>query len=195
MSPLQVRLLYSATIDQDHANDSTGGRLGDDRACGTKCYDDFIATQLANPRVDIFGPGELGYGVYTTAKTQIKKGQYVEEYIGDIRPPDAESMYRFVIPPDLCVIDAEKGGNWTRFINSGCKPNLKAWASTVGKRHCILFQASKNIGPGEELLFSYGGEYFERAGFLCKCSAQDEPHMPKGGKKPVKPEGSGSEEV
>jgi SET domain-containing protein len=137
---------------------------------------------LAKPRVDIIGPGDLGYGVFTAAKTHIEKDQYIAEYVGEVRPLNVDSFYGFEVP-NKCTIDAEKAGNWTRFINSSCKPNVKPWAHTIGKRHVILFQALKDIGPGEELLFNYGRKYFEKAGFLCKCDARDEAHLPGGGKK------------
>lgn len=43
----------------------------------------------------------------------------------------------------------------------------------------IVFQALKDTGPEEELVFNYGKKYFERAGFECSCGAYDAPHVPR----------------
>lgn len=63
-------------------------------------------------------------------------------------------MYKYVIPMK-CVLDAEKAGNWIRFINSPCEPNLYCRPAVIGKRAVVLFQAKSDIGPEEELTFSY----------------------------------------
>ncbi|SMR58678.1 unnamed protein product [Zymoseptoria tritici ST99CH_1E4] len=172
----------------DPANDIAGGLLGNDEACNNECYDDFVNTVLTKPRIDIIGPGKLGYGVFAAAKAFIKKGDWLEEYIGEIRPMNTNSLYAFELPT-ACRLDSLHAGNWTRFVNSSCRPNVRARAATVGKRHAILFQAARNIGPGEELRINYGGMYFQQAGLLCMCDVKDGPHMPKGGKKVKKDDG------
>lgn len=78
----------------------------------------------------------------------------------------------------MCAIDAEPCGNWTRFVNSSCAPNLAAWTDTVGKRHVVFFQALRDVGPDEELTFNYGRFYFEAAGFRCGCQAMTREHYP-----------------
>lgn len=85
--------------------------------------------------------------------------------------------------PEVCAVDAERAGNWTRFINSHCQPNVKLWGEHIGKRHVTLFQAFKDIEPEEEIVFNYGASYFEHAGFECECDAFDEPHLPGSKKK------------
>lgn len=87
------------------------------------------------------------------------------------------SLYRFEIP-GVCAIDAEPCGNWTRFVNSSCVPNVSAWTDTVGKRHTVFFQAMRDVGPEEELTFKYGKSYFSAAGFKCDCPAMKRPHAP-----------------
>lgn len=141
---------------------------------------------LPSSAIDIRGPGELGYGAWTAPNVTIKKGQWLEEYLGDLRPlptnldaaaRSSDSLYRIWIP-ETAIIDAEKAGNWTRFINSSCRPNVKPWGEFVGKRHVVLFQALRDIGPEEELVFQYGAKWFEKAGFLCRCGVSEEAHMP-----------------
>lgn len=131
------------------------------------------ATFAANS-IEIRDTGKYGYGAFTKPGVSIKKGEYLEEYLGELRPinRNAEdrnsSLYRFEIP-GVCVVDAERAGNWTRFINSSCRLNVKTFGDFVGKRHIILFQALKDIGAEEELCFNYGSSYFKRAGFGCGC--------------------------
>ena len=116
----------------------------------------------------------MGYGAYTKPGVHIKKDQYLDEYIGDLLPcgscDETNSRYQFEIP-GICVVDAEKAGNWTRFINSHCRPNVKPWGASIGRREVIVFQALRDIGPEEEIVFDYGKKYFEKAGFACGCSA------------------------
>ena len=121
----------------------------------------------------------------------IRKGAWVGEYLGELRPltADINSTYRFEIPGAGCAIDAQSSGNWTRFINSHCRPNVKPWGESVGKRHVVLFQALREIGPEEEIVFDYGARYFEKAGFLCGCDALEKAHLPGGGVKKAKGKG------
>lgn len=166
----------------DRTNDPTGGAFSDEKSCGIACYKQFRRENFSADLVDIRGPGLLGYGAFTKPGVTIKKGSWVGEYLGELRPLSApNSTYRFEIP-SICTVDAEQCGNWTRFINSHCRPNVKPWGDTVGKKHVILFQALRDIGPEEEVVFDYGGRYFKNAGFLCGCDAQKGLHLPKGTK-------------
>ena len=148
--------------------------------CSASCYRDF-QKQFIDNQVDIRGPGPLGYGAFTKPGVNLSKGQYLGEYVGDLRPVGSEealqSLYVFEIP-GVCVVNAERSGNWTRFVNSSCRPNVTPWAGFVGGRHAIIFQALKDIGPEEELVFNYGRNHFKNAGFECACVAGDAPHMP-----------------
>lgn len=69
----------------------------------------------------------------------IRKGEWVGEYIGELRPIQRvnrdlergiQSMYRFDFAlegGETVVVDSERRGNWTRFVNSSCCPNLDVW--------------------------------------------------------------------
>lgn len=110
-------------------------------------------------------PAYPGRGVRTTVA--IEKGQDVAYYAGIYRPgavaPD--NPYVFGVQPlekDM-VIDALMCGNITRFINdprgTGRDANLTADDMIVsGHRmelRSVVFSASRDIEPGEELMFSY----------------------------------------
>ena len=141
--------------------------------CGAVCSRNFRKKHFRKDIIDVKETGKYGYGAFTRPGVHVKEGEWLGEYIGELRPldipSDSNSLYRFEIP-DVCVVDSERAGNWTRFINSHCsRPNVKPWGEFIGKRHVILFQALRDIGPEEELTFSYGSRYFEKAGFKCAC--------------------------
>ncbi|RMY96008.1 hypothetical protein D0862_08629 [Hortaea werneckii] len=156
--------------------------------CGPKCYTAFRTTNfLPSSSIEIRGPGEMGYGAFTAPGVRISKGQWLDEYIGELLPlpsPDTPStgppsLYRLWIP-GTAIIDAERAGNWTRFINSSCRPNVKVWGESVGKKQVVLFQAIREIGPEEEITFQYGAKYFLEAGLECRCRVVEGGHLPGG---------------
>ena len=158
------------------------GKTGDDQSCSSRCYREFRKQHFVADKIDIKGPGPMGYGAFTKPGVRIKKGQYLDEYIGDLLPIDrnnnsGNSLYKFEIP-QTCVVDSERAGNWTRFINSHCRPNVKPWGDFIGKIHVIVFQALRDIGPEGEIVFDYGRKYFEKARFDCACDVIDTPHLP-----------------
>ncbi|GAB1740008.1 hypothetical protein NU219Hw_g4932t1 [Hortaea werneckii] len=171
------------------------GRYSDDPDCGPKCYTAFRATNfLPSSSIEIRGPGEMGYGAFAAPGVRISKGQWLDEYIGELLPisspdtpsTDPTSLYRLWIP-GTAIIDAERAGNWTRFINSSCRPNVKVWGESVGKKQVVLFQAIREIGPEEEITFQYGAKYFLEAGLECRCGVVEGGHLPGGdGKKKKK---------
>ena len=138
-----------------------------------------ITETLLTTPPEIKGPGKHGYSAYTKPGCTLTKGQWLGEYVGQLRPLalQTDSLYRFEIP-GVCAIDAEPCGNWTRFVNSSCAPNVSAWTDTVGKRHTVFFQAMRDIGPEEELTFQYGKQYFRAAGLLCECGVVKRGHLP-----------------
>ena len=170
---------HSVIISMVEIDKSVGGEYTNAKSCGKQCLRDFRKDNFPPAKdIDIRGPGSLGYSAFLAPKADsIPKDAFIGEYLGELRPLDAQSLYRFVVP-GVCVIDAEPAGNWTRFINSHCKPNVKPWAGFIGKRHVILFQTLKKIDAGDEIVFNYGEDYFKKAGFKCGCDALEGEHMP-----------------
>jgi hypothetical protein len=136
-----------------------GDKLGDDSSCSLKCLRAFRKEHFTH-KIDVCIHSRFGYGAFASSTTKIHKGDYFGEYIRELLPlsfPRSESLlYRFEIP-DICEIVPLLAGNWTRFMNSTCNPNLKPGVETIGKRHIIVFRALRDIGPGEELCFNYRG--------------------------------------
>ncbi|KAF2770564.1 SET domain-containing protein [Teratosphaeria nubilosa] len=155
-------------------------RAGDVKTkCGEPCYQAF-RKQLLGERVIEIKQGAFGYGAYTRpdAKT-IRKYRYIDEYIGELRPATVSQGSRYFCAIDgICQVDAGEYGNWTRFINSSCDPNLEAKTGYAGKRKFVVFRAIKDVKPGSELTFHYGSDYFGPFGIRCSCGAEPDPHSP-----------------
>lgn len=115
-------------------------------------------------------PAFPGLGVRTSKS--IKRGTVVAYYVGVLRPGQFGSDGPYVMhctaddPEEKSwVIDAEKYGNATRYINdprgmaSGVKANLAAeeapYHSKAIKVYAVLLRATRDIAAGEELLYSY----------------------------------------
>ena len=144
--------------------------------CGNHCYRAWRKQFVPNS-IDI-REAAFGYGAFVKPGHTLKRGAYLDEYLGDLLPPgELDSLYCFEIP-GACVVDAEKAGNWTRFVNSHCRPNVGVWGGFVGKRHVVVMEATRDIGPEEEIVWNYGRKYFELAGFKCGCDKHQSPHWP-----------------
>ncbi|KAM7221222.1 hypothetical protein V8F06_003397 [Rhypophila decipiens] len=76
------------------------------------------------------------------------------------------------------MVDAAEKGNWARYMNSSCDPNLEASAEQVGKVRVTAFRPIKRIQPGRQLTFYYGKDYFTQHGMPCLCACKPEAHEP-----------------
>ncbi len=139
-------------------------------------------------------PKELGYGIFLHPEAKpILKGQIISSYAGEVSltPQNLsdDSSYTFAPLYDIIFtkeeqmlfdrdrpfhpkrlyslnIDAEKNGNFTRFINHSNQPNVTAELVRVPKNSYgltpssieVVYMAKKTIRPGEQLLVSYEGE-------------------------------------
>ncbi|KAF7193266.1 Histone-lysine N-methyltransferase trithorax [Pseudocercospora fuligena] len=151
----------------------------DDDDCGIECVEKFRRRKFFRYRPRIQPSGSFGYGAFNTGRI-IPAKRYLSEYLGDLIPSDnaPRSLYLLDIK-GLFSIDAGQAGNWTRYINSCCEPNLQAEPALLGKRHVLVFETLRRILPGEELTFYYGRKYFKQAGFKCSCPWRAGPHTPR----------------
>jgi hypothetical protein len=138
--------------------------------------------------------GRLGYGIFLHPEAKpIMKGGVIAPYSGEVmicpQNQEGDSDYLFALIPDLLLtkqeqtlldpksryhprrlysidLDADKKGNFTRFINHSTKPNVEAHllripANAVGLMPApfeIIYFAKKMIRPGQQLLVSYEGD-------------------------------------
>lgn len=139
-------------------------------------------------------PNQLGHGIFLHPNAKpLLKGQIIGIYTGEtqIIPQYAldEALYAFEPLSDLHLtkeeqhrfspkkryhprrlyafqVDAEKKGNFTRFINHSEKPNVIAELMQIPKNSynipssplTIAYCVHKTIKPGEQLLINYDGD-------------------------------------
>ena len=135
--------------------------------------------------------GKLGYGVFLHPEAKpILKGEPIAPYSGIVtllpQNTESDSAYIFGLLADLRLtkeeqrkwdparryhprrlysvdLDAEKKGNFTRFINHSETPNIEAQFVRIPKNSAglalapfeLIYVAKKTIRPGEQLLISY----------------------------------------
>lgn len=139
-------------------------------------------------------PGQLGYGVFLHPKAEpLVKGTLIAPYAGEVSisaqyDPD-DSAYAFAMLADFSLrkkeheqlklkcnyhprriyavnLDAEKKGNFTRFINHSTEPNVEAEIYEMGKNAFglepmtleVIYKTKKKVMPGEQLLVCYEDE-------------------------------------
>ena len=136
----------------------------------------------AGRRIQTRRSGVHGKGVF--AVQDIAEGEVLIEYVGEIiswqeaqdrhphDPLQPNHTFYFHVDEDR-VIDANFGGNSSRWINHSCAPNC--FADEQGGR--IFITALHNIAAGEELNYDYGLMLDERytkklkAEYPCYCGA------------------------
>lgn len=126
-------------------------------------------------------PG-MGKGIFATKN--IPSGAWIGEYLGELIPSQLksrtqENMYLFEFDADNKIsCDASQFGNWTRFMNHHCEPNVAALEYVYARRKVIAFRTIRRIEKGEQMFIWYGEEYFSGNKLMCRCSAQEKAHMP-----------------
>jgi len=139
-----------------------------------------------------------GSGLF--AKNNIKKGEKVIQYIGDIitkREGDKRAdkqikkaqknkkngmVYVFELNKKY-DIDGGVARNYARFINHSCDPNCEVEISN----NSIWISSIKNINKDSELSYNYGYSYdTDYVDHVCKCGSKkcvgyilDDTHWPK----------------
>jgi len=122
-----------------------------------------------HPQVSIrFIDDEVGFGVF--AAQRIPSCSYVGEYTGMIQ----ERKKKHLVDKRYCVrytvwemgrrnfvIDAEKMGNFTRFINHSVNPNLSLQSVYWRGMPRMIFIALKEIEEGTQFTFDYGTFFWE----------------------------------
>ena len=133
-------------------------------------------------RIQVRKSGVHGKGMF--ALQAIAAGTRLIEYTGeridwdvamDRHPHDpSQPNHTFYFSlDDGRVIDANVGGNASRWINHSCDPNCEA-DETDGR---VFIQALRDLQPGEELFYDYGLVIDERytpklkKEYECRCGA------------------------
>lgn len=121
---------------------------------------------------------KVEYGAF--AQQDIKKGDMVTEYTGIVQedvPFDEDNLYLWDYPTifyhtlpnrkrrkkiNFCI-NAEKAGNFARFINHSLRKyqNVAIQIVAYGNFWHVLYIAKRDISKGEQLLTYYGLEYWK----------------------------------
>ncbi|KAI1713741.1 SET domain-containing protein [Ditylenchus destructor] len=152
--------------------------------CGTGCPSGkYCSNKRFQKReyapIEIFCAGTKGFGLRAT--DQIKDGQFIIEYVGEI-VSNSEKLRRamiyskdqhtyFMAYHNGTVIDATKKGNDSRLINHSCDPNAATQKWTVNDQLRIGLFARRTIKKGEEITFNYQFESFRKDQQKCFCGS------------------------
>lgn len=115
---------------------------------------------------------KVGYGVF--AKEDIPPYSALHHYAGVMKregslPNSNDSVFSFT-EFTRYVIDGKGQGNWTRFMNHGDvqdeKTNVVVWEHYTEDGPRIIFTSGAHgVKKGDQLLYSYGDQYWEGTEF------------------------------
>ncbi|XP_069332281.1 histone-lysine N-methyltransferase, H3 lysine-36 specific isoform X6 [Eulemur rufifrons] len=144
--------------------------------CQNQCF-----SKRQYPEVEIFRTLQRGWGLRT--KTDIKKGEFVNEYVGELideeecrariryaQEHDITNFYMLTLDKDR-IIDAGPKGNYARFMNHCCQPNCETQKWSVNGDTRVGLFALSDIKAGTELTFNYNLECLGNGKTVCKCGA------------------------
>uniref|UniRef100_A0A087X2L3 Histone-lysine N-methyltransferase, H3 lysine-36 specific n=1 Tax=Poecilia formosa TaxID=48698 RepID=A0A087X2L3_POEFO len=147
---------------------------------GERCLNQAF-TKRQYSQVQIFRTLSRGWGLRCVH--DIKKGQFVTEYVGEVIGEDeCRSRIRHAQENDICnfymltldkdrIIDAGPKGNEARFMNHSCQPNCETQKWTVSGDTRVGLFALVDIAAGTELTFNYNLECLGNGKTVCKCGS------------------------
>ncbi|KAM9340753.1 histone-lysine N-methyltransferase NSD2 [Symphorus nematophorus] len=143
------------------------------------CNQDF--TKRLYPETKIIKTPGKGWGLICLR--DIKKGEFVNEYIGELideeeciarikyaHENNITDFYMLTIDKDR-IIDAGPKGNYSRFMNHSCQPNCETQKWTVNGDTRVGLFAICDIPVGTELTFNYNLDCLGNEKTVCRCGA------------------------
>ena len=134
-----------------------------------------------------------GWGLITV--DGIKKGELVQEYMGEIideatkekrledwskEHPNDPNFYIMELQTGW-YIDARHEANLSRFINHSCDPNCKIVSVNVRGHMRVGIYSLRDLAPGEFLSYDYHFDTKHGDKFICRCGAANCRGTMKGG--------------
>uniref|UniRef100_A0A4W6BKW6 Nuclear receptor binding SET domain protein 2 n=2 Tax=Lates calcarifer TaxID=8187 RepID=A0A4W6BKW6_LATCA len=163
----------------------------DERPCGfeSECLNRMLQyechpqdfTKRLYPETKIIKTPGKGWGLVSLR--DIKKGEFVNEYIGELideeecrarikyaQENNITDFYMLTIDKDR-IIDAGPKGNYSRFMNHSCQPNCETQKWTVNGDTRVGLFAVCDIPAGTELTFNYNLDCLGNEKTVCRCGA------------------------
>lgn len=125
----------------------------------------------------------MGRGIVATVSYAV--GDLIGELIGEITPlPDKSdkgngwgiTLGRGDLGHDemrdVCEIQCINFGNWVRLVNHSCEPNVQFVEMPISGRWRIILEVLKPIVVGQDVVTSYGEDYFMRGDMRCLCGTE-----------------------
>ncbi|XP_043537388.1 histone-lysine N-methyltransferase NSD3 isoform X3 [Chiloscyllium plagiosum] len=147
---------------------------------GESCQNQCFSKRLY-PETELVRTEARGWGLCT--KVDIKKGQFVTEYVGELideeecrnrikhaHENNVTNFYLLTLTKDR-IIDAGPKGNYSRFMNHSCNPNCETQKWTVNGDTRVGLFALCDIRAGSELTFNYNLDCLGNGKTVCKCGA------------------------
>ena len=141
-------------------------------ACGRECKNRRIScNKFADPSsLSVKSAGEKGSGLFTDR--DITEGELVIEYAGErissrSQPVDDEDK-PYLLKCGDALINGNKEGNNSKFLNHSCQPNLVSQEWLVEDEKRLVFCATQDIKKDTELTISYKRKGAEK----CLCGAK-----------------------
>jgi hypothetical protein len=126
----------------------------------------------AEPELVAF-KGSLIHGTGGFAKTGIRKGTRIVEYLGEsitkgesLRRCEQNNAFIFTLN-DEQDLDGNVAWNPARLINHSCAPNCEAEMDNDR----IWIVAARDIPAGEEITFNYGYDLEDYKDYRCQCGS------------------------
>lgn len=138
-----------------------------------KMYGQAVAQKRRAPIYVAWVSDQVGWGVF--AAQDIGDGEFIQEYTGVFAartpgvPFDSTYAWQLYQPENsrLLLIDSKIEGNEMRFVNHSNHPNLMAKIFIgLDKQYHVTYIAKGLIKAGEQLLVSYGAEYWKDRGYF-----------------------------
>ncbi|XP_034545785.1 histone-lysine N-methyltransferase, H3 lysine-36 specific [Notolabrus celidotus] len=149
-------------------------------SAGERCQNQAF-TKRQYTLVETFRTLSCGWGL--RAVSDIKKGAFVSEYVGEvIDEEECRARIKHAQENDICnfymltldkdrIIDAGPKGNLARFMNHSCQPNCETQKWTVNGDTRVGLFALQDIPKDVELKFNYNLECLGNGKTACKCGA------------------------
>ncbi|KAK6468429.1 histone-lysine N-methyltransferase NSD3 [Huso huso] len=140
-------------------------------------------SQRLYPETEVIKTEGRGWGL--KARTELKKGEFVCEYVGELIDSEecrqrikhahenhATNFYMLTLTKDR-VIDAGPKGNYSRFMNHSCNPNCETQKWTVNGDVRVGLFALCDIDPDTELTFNYNLDCLGNGRTTCHCGSDN----------------------